>query len=548
MGALADYLADRNMLVLLDNFEQVSAAAPALVDLLVACPDLKLFVTSREALRVRGEHEYPVAPLAPDAAAALFAQRAQAIQPAFEVNAETAASIHEICRGLDGLPLAIELAAARVMLFPPAILRQRLDHRLNLLSAGLRDLPARHQTLRSAIAWSYELLPAGEQRLFRWLGIFAGGCTLEAASRVVPMEVETGAEALIAKSLLRQTTGPGGELRLVMLETIREFALEQLVASGEAPAIRQAHVEYFRGLAEYAEPHLTGSQVGAWLDRLADEHDNFRAALRWAVEHGEAETAQRLGGALWRFWLLRGHLAEGRQWLEAGLSLPGEVAAAIQVKALSGAGFLAATQSDFARAETLCQSALALARNLGDEPSLALALFGLANTANWGRNFEQARAQFEASLAIYRKLNDHWGIATSLAYLGHVLYFQAEYGLARPMLDEAMSLFRGLRQTWGIAFTLYGRGLLAINQQELEVAQRDLSESLRYLRQLGDRRGTIRAVTGLAVLALERNQTVEARALMLEAMALAQAVGDRWSAAVVLDLLAASPRGINRAT
>lgn len=278
--------------MLLDNFEQVIAAAPALTELLAACPELKLLITSRESLRVRGEHEFPVPPLAQSMAVTLFAQRAQAIQPDFVLNDDTA-TISEICHRLDGLPLAIELAAARIKLFPLPVLLTRLERRLQILIDGPRDLPARHQTLRSAIEWSYDLLAAGERRLFRRLGVFAGGCTLEAASHVAPMEVESGAGSLIDKNLLRQVTQPDGEPRLLMLETIREYALEQLAASGEAEAIHRTHAEYHRGLAEYAEPQLIGTEVSAWLERLEREHDNLRAALGWALEHGDADMAQR---------------------------------------------------------------------------------------------------------------------------------------------------------------------------------------------------------------------------------------------------------------
>lgn len=535
--ALTDYLLDKHLLLFLDNFEQVIAAAPALAELLSACPELKLLVTSREALRLRGEHEFPVPPLTQAVAVRLFAQRAQAMQPDFVLNETTTPTVAEICRQLDGLPLAIELAAARIKLFPPPLLLTRLKHRLQVLTAGPRDLPPRHQTLRSAIEWSYNLLTAGEQRLFRRLGVFVGGCTLEAASYVAPLEVELGASSLIDKSLLRQVPQPTGEPRLMMLETVREYALEQLAASGEAEAIRGAHAEHYRGLAEYAEPQLLGTEMSLWLERLECEHDNLRAALDWALGRGEADLALRLSGALWRFWFWRSHLGEGRKYLEAALALPGEVVPTVKAKALSAAGYLAATQSDYARAETLCQAALTLARHLNDERSLALALFGLANAANWGRDPAQACALFEASLAIQRQLNDRWGIANNLAYLGQVLYFQAEYDQARRLLDEAFALFRALQQTWGVAFALYGRGLVAVSQHDLLGAQSYLTESQTLLRQLGDRRGLVRAAAGLAMVALEQQRFEEARALVLDAMRLTREVGDRWSATVVLELM-----------
>lgn len=537
LEALTDYLADKHILLFLDNFEQVMSAGTSLAVLLAMCSDLKLLVTSREPLRVRGEQEFPVHPLTQPPAVTLFVQRAQAIQPDFVLNSDNTATVAEICSRLDGLPLAIELAAARIKLFPPRTLLTRLEHRLQILTNGPRDLPARHQTLRSAIEWSYNLLTPGEQRLFRRLGVFAGSCTMEAASHVAPMEIEPGVESLIDKNLLWQNARVEGESRLFMLETIREFALEQLSASGEAESIYRAFAEYYRGYAEYAEPQLIDADVSVWLERLEREHDNLRASLSLTLEQNDAEMAQRLSAALWRFWFLRGHLSEGRKWLESALALKGESPASIKVKALSGAGYLAATQSDYSRAETLCETALEIARRLDDERSIALALFGLANTANWGRDYIRAKSLFESSLDIYRKLHDSWGIANTLAYLANVQYFQGEYESARPLFDEALGLFRDMGQAWGIAFTLYSRGLLAINQQELKGAKRWLEESQTYLRKLGDRRGLIRTIAGLAKVALEQKRYMEARALILEAMTLTQELGDRWTASVMLDLM-----------
>jgi predicted ATPase/DNA-binding CsgD family transcriptional regulator len=536
-ASLIDYLADKHSLLVLDNVEQVIAAAALLADVMAACPDLTMLVTSREALRVRGEHEFPVPPLAPSPAITLFAQRAHAIRPSFVMDDTLAPTVEAICHRLDYLPLAIELAAARIKLFPPAFLLTRLVHRLDVLSSGPRDLPTRQQTLRSALAWSYELLSPGDQRLFRRLGVFAGGCTLEAAEQIAPSDASLSAGSLIDKNLLRQIVQADGAPRLLMLETMREYALEQLALSGETDAMERAHAGYYCGLAEYAEGHLLGSDVRAWLERLEREHDNLRQALGWALQH-DAALAQRLTGALWRFWFLRGHLSEGRRWLEAALALQGASTPNIAVKALSGAGYLATAQSDYARAETLCADALQIAEELGDERSRALALFGLANTCNWGRDYRRARSLFEASLAIYRTMNDHWGIASTLAYLGNVLYFQAEYATARLHLDEALALFRAMGQEWGIAFTLYGRGLVAVNERDLQAAQQYLEESQTRLRQLGDRRGLIRAVTGLAMVACEQERTIEARALLLEAMRLTREVGDQWSLTATLDVMA----------
>jgi len=336
---LKDYLRDRALMLVLDNFEQVLAAASRVAELLAAGPQLKVLVTSRAVLRVYGEHEFPVPPLTlPDPqrlppperltqyeAVRLFIERALAVKPDFAVTNDNAPAVAEICRRLDGLPLALELAAARIRLLPPQAMLARLERRLPLLTGGARDLPARQQTLRNAIAWGYDLLGPGEQTLFRRLAVFVGGCTLEAAEAVGggAVEVLDGIESLVGKSLLRQEEGVGGEPWFAMLETIREFALERLEESGEAEAIRRQHAAHYLELAEQAESALKGSQQMAWLEQLEREHDNLRAALRRSVERGEAEYGLRLGGALGRFWWMHGYLIEGRAWLTALLALPG---------------------------------------------------------------------------------------------------------------------------------------------------------------------------------------------------------------------------------
>src|SRR5947209_1862334 len=354
-------LQHKRLLLLLDNFEQVVAAAAGLAELLASCPQLKILVTSRAVLHIHGEHEFPVPPLAlPDlndlpqsqtlsqyAAVALFLERAQAARPDFELTPANARAIAEICVRLDGLPLAIELAAARVKLLPPQALLARLEHRLQVLTGGARDVPARQQTLRNLLAWSYDLLDGKEQQLFGRLSVFVGGGTLEAVEGLstalgdLPAYVLDGLTSLIDKSLLRQTEQEGQEPRLLMLETIREYGLEVLAASGEMESTRRAHATYYLALAELAELELGGPQQGVWLDRLEREHDNLRAALQWTIEQGEAggsmEMALRLGGALRRFWWGRGHWSEGRNFLERALAtgLAGTwIAPSVRAKAL----------------------------------------------------------------------------------------------------------------------------------------------------------------------------------------------------------------------
>ena len=372
-------------------------AAPLVAELLAACPRLKCLVTSRVVLRLSGEHEFPVPPLElPDprrlpavdalsqyAAVALFIQRALAVKPDFRVNNDNAPAVAEICVRLDGLPLAIELAAARIKLLPPQAMLARLGRRLELLRGGARDVPDRHQTLRHAIAWSYDLLEASEQVLFRRLAVFAGGCTLEAAEVVCQavddsaagpgqsLEVLDGVVSLVDKSLLHQEEQASGEPRFGMLETIREYGLECLTASGEEHAIRRAHADYYLALVEAAEPALTGPEQATWLDRLETEHDNLRAALRWAEESGETGIGLRLAGALCQFWLGRSYLSEGRERLTRLLLLAGAFAGTTaRAKALTGAGHLAHNLGDYAAA----RARLRRAWRFGESSEIRVAL------------------------------------------------------------------------------------------------------------------------------------------------------------------------------
>jgi len=342
LTTLQEYLQKKHALLLLDNFEHLTAAAPAISALLAACPGVQVLVTSREPLRIAGERELPVSPLSlpterqarglPPAALLeysairLFVERAQAVKPDFTLSEATAADVTAICRRLDGLPLAIELAASRVRVLPPRQLLSRLDTRLKLLTGGHRDLPARQQTLRAAIEWSHDLLDPDEQTLFARLAVFSGGCTFEAAEAIcaaageLGLDVLDGLDSLTQKSLLRPDEGDDGESRFTMLETIREYGLDRLDATGDAAMVRRTHAGYFLTLAEKAEPELTGPDQVAWLNRLNAEHDNFRSALGWLEQADGAETRLRIVAALWRFWWMHGHLAEGRGWLDRALA------------------------------------------------------------------------------------------------------------------------------------------------------------------------------------------------------------------------------------
>ena len=436
--SLQSALRNKSLLLLLDNFEQVLPAAPLVADLLAAAPGIKILVTSRASLGLYGEHDLHVPPLQlPDPkhlpsldrlsqyeAVRLFIERAQAAKEDFAVTNENAPAVAEICVRLDGLPLAIELAAARVRLLPPRALLQRLSSRLKLLTGGGRNLPARQQTLRGAIDWSYSLLNPAEQTLFARLAVFVGGRTVDAVEAIcnaagdLPIDPLDGVGSLLDKSLLRQEEGPDGEARLVMLETIHEYARERLDVSGEGAALRRQHLAYFLALAEQAEPELRGAAQVAWLHRLETEHENLRAALQWALGTGEAELAVRLASALAWFWEQRSYLSEGRQWLATALALPHAVAPAVRAKALVGAGLLAFRQGDYAHATSLSEASLARYRELGDQQGMAGALANLGTVATEHRDYARARALLEESLELSRTLEDDEGIARALNHLG----------------------------------------------------------------------------------------------------------------------------------
>ncbi len=542
------------MLLLLDNFEQVVSATVRIIDLLAACPRLKVLVTSREVLHVRAEQEFAVPPLPlpdlkhlPDlatlshyAAVALFIQRAQAVKPDFQVTNANARAVVEICARLDGLPLAIELAAARIKLLPPHALLARMSQRLVVLTGTSRDVPARQQTLRNTIEWSYNLLDAQEQQLFRRLSVFASGCTLEAIEAVYTALDEnqgTGqtlerVASLIDKSLLQQAEQEGEELRFAMLETIREYGLEALAASGEMEAMRQAHATYYVALAEKAEPELGGPQQAVWLESLEQEHDNLRAALRWSLERGEeghsSEMALRLAGALRRFWEVRGHVSEGWTFLERALAVSKGVTVPVQVKALKAAAHLAYVQGDNDRAEVLSEECLAQCRELGDTTGVALSLRLLGLIARRRYNFEVAIPQTEESLALFREVGDKEGIAWALNNLAGLVSMRGEYARAISLAEESLTLFRKLGNIEGIAFSLSGLAvLLMISQGDHATGRALLEESLALCREVGHKEGIARALGLLGQAFLLQGVADKARALLEESIKLSREIGDR---------------------
>jgi predicted ATPase len=542
---LVEYLKDDRVLLVLDNFEQLREGSPVLSELLAACSGLKLLVTSRAPLRLSGEHLYPVPPLLlpnrehpPDLrllaefeAVALFIVRAQAAKPDFALTRDNAAAVAEICHRLDGLPLAIELAAARTMLLSPQAMLERLGQRLQLLTGGARDLPARQRTLRSTIDWSYGLLAEGEQSLLARLAVFVGGRTLRAAQAVCNPDHDLGPDLLdelailVDNNLLRQESQPDGEPRFLMLETIHEYALERLRESGELAGLRRRHAEYFLALAEEAEPELGGPNQVVWLERLEKEHENLRAALAWGIDSAPNEVALRLTGALRAFWRVRGHLSEGRRWLEAALARAEDESTGPRAKALYGASVLALRQGDYGPAKAWAQESLTLCRGLGDGGGAGRALQMLGSVAVGERAYDEAKRLFEESEALCRKIGDRSLLATTILDLGDVALNQADYERATVLLEESLALFRELGDKDGAAIALYNLGSAALSEGRDERAVGLLSEGLALFGELGYKEGIAYCLEALAAATASGASRVEAARLLGAADAASEAMG-----------------------
>jgi predicted ATPase/DNA-binding SARP family transcriptional activator len=549
VDSLAELLRPRRLLLVLDNCEHlVAACAPLVATLLERAPELRVLATSREVLGVGGEVVWPVPPLSLPAsplhsedvsraeAVRLFVARARAALPSFRLTEENTPAVARLCQRLDGIPLAIELAAARVRVLAPAQIVERLDDRFSLLTLGSRTAAPRQQTLRAAMDWSHALLDERERVLFRRLAVFAGSFTIDAVEAacagdgVADGEVLDLLSRLVDKSLVGLAT-PAEAARYRLLETIRQYAGERLrEAEGEARLVRDRHAAHFLALAEHAEPELTGERQGEWMDRLEAEHDNLRAALRHLLASGDATAAARLGGAVWRYWHTRGHLAEGRRWLEAALALPEPVGAAgkpARAKALRGAGVLAWAQGDYARARALFEAGVPLVRELGDEEGIA----GLANNlgvlALHHAEYDRARGLFEESLALRRRLGDEWGVATSLNNLGATAGKQGHAALARGYYEESLALQRRMGNTHGTAVCLGNLAAIAYTGGDWQEAERLYGESLALRRHLGDRTGIADALGKLGVVALRRGEPERARTLYAESLPLLRELGDR---------------------
>ena len=540
--ALAAFLRGRTALLLLDNFEHVLAAAPLVAELLGACPGLTILVTSRTRLRVGGEREFSVLPLALPSrndpgtfdavvgspAVALFAERARDLAPDFALTPDNAAAVAAICRRLDGLPLAIELAAAWVKVLPPAALLARLDRRLPLLTGGPREAPERLRTMRAAIAWSHDLLTPEDRALFRRLAVFVGGFTLEAAAAVAPARAEPGIDVLrgvatlVDQSLLTRGDDSDGEPRYFMLETVREFALEQLEASGEAEATRRRHAAFALRLVEDIAPRREGPDEAIRLDRLAAELPNARTALDWALAHEPPEVALRLAADLGWFWYSRGDPREGERWLAAALARGG--GGAPRADALYAAAMLASFR-DLAATAALAEESLALARASGYAYGSARALLALAVAAEWAGDFDRAAARYEESLALWRDVDRPFWAAVTLANAAGPHLWRGEPARARPLAEEGLALARAVANEFGLAVALGPVAVLAWDRGDLALAARLYAERLSLWMALGDRPGIGGTLAGLAGVALAHGQPERAARLLGAAYALRDAAG-----------------------
>jgi predicted ATPase/class 3 adenylate cyclase len=558
---LGSYLRDRQTLLLLDNLEQVLDATPLLEGLLSSAANLKILATSRIPLRLYGEYEFPVPPLAlpdPDSlppledltgyeAVRLFLERARAVKPDFVLTEENAPVVVEICARLDRLPLAIELAAARIKLLPPRLLLDRLGNRLKLLTGGARNLPERQRTLRKAIEWSYDLLDEGEKMLFGRLGVFSSGTTLEAMEAVcdargdLPTDVFDGASSLLDKSLLRQEEGAGGESRFVMLETIHEFANVKLEGSGEAEAVRRAHAEYFLDLAEEAEPLLWGAADAAWLERLEQEHDNMRVALSWAIDHEEGELALRVGGALRWFWYMEGYYGEGRRWLEAALGKDwGATAAGARARALEGVGWLAYSQGDLDRAQAAAKEGLKLSTEAGLGDVVAADLQNVLGeaVARQRGDYELAEELLTESLALHREARDIRGVAWSLGSLANVSSDRGNYKQAKKLYEEGLALSRELDGAELLGDYLINLGYESLLEGEPERATTLNEEAAELYRKRGRRGGLQHTLANLGWATLLRGDYEQAENLHKQSLRVSQDLGDKLIASESLEGLA----------
>jgi predicted ATPase/class 3 adenylate cyclase len=555
--SLKAHLRDRTLLLVLDNFEQIMPAAPLVGELLAAAPRIKVVVTSREALRLSGEQEYPVPPLTlPDLralpppedlmqcdAVALFVQRAREVRPDFTLTVDNARAVVDICARLDGLPLAIELAAARVKVLAPEAILPRLRNRLALLTTGARDLPARQRTLRGAIEWSYELLQPHEQTLFRRLSVFAGGCSLDAVDAVCNPAEELGIDtldgvaSLVDKSLVRRVDASSADPRVRMLETIREYSSASLEAASETAMLRERHAAYFLTLSEKLEPEFTGADPARSLDVLERDHDNLRAALRWSLDAGRVEVGLRLGGAVWRFWQQRSHLSEGRAWLDELCKHPAAAAPTeARAKGLTAQGGLAYWQSDFISAKRAYDESLTIYRLIGLERGVAEALHNLGYMAMVSGDIAGLRTLQTDSLAGFEALGDRDGMTKAREALVLASLLEGDYERARLLEEENLKVYREVGARYRIAD---GHTLIAVIMTlagDSAAARRALRESLAFFQEARIAAGIASNLQIAAMLAMAAGQPERAATLAGAVAALRDAGASGTTPAEVLNL------------
>ncbi len=531
---IADYLQESGpFLFVLDNFEQVLPAGRVVAEILASCPTLKVLVTSRECLRIYGEQEFPVAPLEEDSAVQLFIQRATAVRPNFAVNVDNSDAIREICRRLDGLPLAIELAAARTKLLSASAILERLQSRLQLLTGGPLDLPKRQQTLRNTIDWSHGLLNEEEQKLFRRFAVFIGGCTLEAAEAIcntgrdLGIDLFDGLSSLVDKNLVQHIERPGSDARFTMLETIREYALERLVTSREEAATRRAHAAYCLVLAEEGNPELSSAERTLWLSRCDFEIDNFRSALDWLFANQDLDWGLRLCMALFRFWDMREHLIEGRAWLETMLGLAGVGYSKERAKLCIFLGALTTTQGDFPAAERFLQQSLQLYEQLQDQWGIAASLNALGVSGRDRGDYVTAQNHLERSLACWRTLPDRLATARCLHNLANVAKIRGDYPRAQIALREATEIFQEVGDPSGAAWSMNQQGDIEREQGNLDLARDFYQRALKAFRVATDRWGSARSLADLGYVCCEQKDYATAHAAYREALAVFSQLGHK---------------------
>lgn len=557
LQTLAEYLRRKQMLLVLDNFEQVIEAARWVGELLAYAPGIRILVTSRQVLRLTGEHDYLVPPLPiPDLrrkqppaqllhceAVTLFVQRARAVNSRFQPTEDNVSAVAEMCVQLDGLPLAIELAAAQSRMLAPATMRDRLSSRLKALTSGARDLPARQQTLRATLDWSYNLLDEGEKTLFARLGVFVGGWTPEAAEAVcnpspgaadasplrpLPITVFDGLESLIDKSLIQQAQTASGEMRFMMLETIREYAVEKLEAKGEGRATRERHIRYYVALAERAVPQLDGADQRIWLDCLETELDNLRAAFSRSFEEGGSEFGVELAGDLLRFWEIRGYFAEGARWSRQALDQGTDSASLAYAKALNCAGRLAFLMGDYQQGTAQQEQALALLRKLGDQRHTAWALLFMSGQLAGLGQFDKMQPVLDEAWMLFSESDDKNGVAWTLNVLGELARLQGDYRLAERYYGDSLALFRELNNRQRAGLVLQNLGHVVYHGGDYPRAKKLYEEALILEWSQMDRTGTAGALVWIARVAAMLGEPEKAARLLGAAEVVFEATGFHW--------------------